>query len=396
MNTTTSARSLSFKMRAGITASVIAMAVAAPVQFFAATPASAVDQYDAKIQALRDKVSNYENEANALRKKADTLQNTLNQLSADKSKIQAELDLKQAEHGKLVGEIAVVEGQIKENRKITGDLIVQSSISDDVPLIVRLASSENLADYIDGEATRISIRDTMVQKTEQSETLKAQLKEKQEQVKAVLDEQKLKRDELATKEAAQQKLITETRNNEASYQEMIKSSESQIREFQKAQDELRRFRQQGVGGGTYVTSSGTGGYPWSGAAGYPYPCWSASCVDPWALYYRECTSYVAWRLANQGYGVRGFAGAGHAYQWPGTAAGYTSQSSTPKKGDAAVYDAYENGAAWTGHVMYVEQVYGDGSILISEYNWAGNGTYSERRLTPSEYSGTTFISFPRR
>lgn len=396
MNTTTSARSPSFGVHVGIAVCVIAMAIATPVQLFTSTPVSAADQYDAKIQALRNKVSSYENEANALRKKADTLQNTLNQLSADKSKIQAELDLKQAEHDKLVSEIAAVEEQVKENRRITGDLIVKSTISDDVPLIVRLASSENLADYIDGEVTRISIRDTIVRKTEQNEILKAQLKEKQQQVKAVLDEQKMKRDELASKETAQQKLITETRNNEASYQEMIKSSESQIREFQKAQDELRRFRQQGIGGGTYVTSGGTGGYPWSGAAGYPYPCWSASCVDPWALYYRECTSYVAWRLANQGYGVKGFGGAGHAYQWTGTTAGYTSQSSTPKKGDAAVFDAYENGAAWTGHVMYVEQVYGDGSILISEYNWAGNGTYSERRLTPSEYSGTTFISFPRR
>lgn len=393
LRSTTPASNLSYGMRLGIVVAVVVMAVALPIQFFASRPVEA-DAYDSKIQALRNKVTEYEKESNALRKRADTLKNTLNQLVSDKAKIQAEIDLHQAEHDKLVAEIKATEERIAENRRTSGDLIVRSSLSNDIPLIVRLAASENLAEYIDGEASRISVRDAIVQKTEENEKLKDELEVKRADVKKVLDAQKLKRNELASKEATQQQLIAQTNNSEAKYQQRIRDSKAEIDDLKRAQEELRRLRQQGAGGGTYVTVGGSGGYPWAGVG---YPCWNdATCADPWALYYRECVSYVAWKLSSQGYGVKGFGGAGHAYQWPSTTASYTSQSSTPKRGDAAVFPAYVNGAAWTGHVMYVEEVYGDGSILVSEYNWDGNGTYSERKLSRGEYSGSTFITFPRR
>ncbi len=392
LSTTTPASRLSFTARLGVMISVIIMAVALPVQFFASRPVSA-DDYDAKIQALRNKISGYEKEANALRQQADSLQNVLDQLSADKAKIQAEVDLKQAEHDQLVQEIKDTEARIKENRRVSGELIVESSLSSDVPLIVRLASSANIADYIDGEASRISVRDSIVTKTEENEKLKVQLEEKRKQVKVVLDEQKFKRDELASKEAQQQQLVNEAKNSEAGYQELIRSSQGQIQQFQQAQEELRRLRAQGAGGGTYITVGGSGGYPWSGVG---YPCWSAACVDPWALFYRECVSYVAWKLSSQGYGVRSFAGAGHAYQWPSTTAYYTTRSSSPVAGAALVFPSGVQGAAWTGHVMYVEQVYGGGTILVSEYNWDGYGSFSQRELKPHEYSGGVFLVFPRR
>lgn len=384
-------------MRVGIVVSVIVMSVSLPMQFFATKPASAAD-YDAEIQALRNKISGYEDEASALSKKANTLQNVLNQISADKTKIQAEVDLYQAEYNKLVKEIKDTEDRIAENRRVSGELIVQSSLSNDVPLIVRLASSNNLADYIDGEASRISVRDTIVQKTEENEKLKIELKDKQAEVKKVLDAQKLKRDELASKEATQAQLIRETKNNEASYQEMIKQGQSQIEEYQRMQEELRRLRAQGAGGGTYVATSGTGGYPYDHIKG----CYTNACADPWRLFYSECTSYVAWKLSSKGYGVKPFnwrgSPQGNAYEWTGSVTSYavSKRTHSPKAGDALVFPAYTHGAAWTGHVMYVEKVYGNGTILISEYNWDGYGNYSERELAPGEYSGGTFITFPRR
>lgn len=400
LRTTTPASPLSYAMRVGIVISLVIMAVAVPMQFFANRPVGA-DAYDAKIQALRDKVAGYEKEANALRAKADTLQNTLSQLSIDKAKIQTEIDLYQSQYDQLVKEIKDTEDRIAENRKTSGDLIVQSSLSDDVPLIVRLASSSNLADYIDGEVNRMSVRDAIVKKTEENEKLKVQLEKKQAEVKVVLDAQKLKRDELASKEATQQQLIAETKNSEAGYQKMIESSKAQIKKFQQMQEELRN--RPGIGSGSYVTAGGSGGYPW---AGVNYPCWSAGCADPWQLYYRECVSYVAWKLSSQGYGVKAFGGSGHAYQWPSTTSGWRDANGNkvvslnygtdPKRGNAAVLPAYTGGAAWTGHVMYVEEVYSSGVIRVSEYNWTGAGTYSEREFQPGEYGSMIFITFPRR
>jgi peptidoglycan hydrolase CwlO-like protein len=367
------------------------MAFAMPIQMFSARPVSA-DEYDAKIQALNDKIAGYQKQANDLRAQANTLQNTLDQLSADKAGIQTQIDLYQTQYDQLVSEIDATQKRIDENRRTSGDLIVRSSLSEDIPLIVRLAASENLADYIDGEASRISVRDTLVQKTEENNRLKKELVTKQDQVKKVLDEQKFKRGELAAKEATQAELLRQTQGNEAAYQNMIASSQAQIQQLRAAQEALRKASQNWGGG--YVTIGGSGGYPWAGVG---YPCWSAGCGDPWGLYYRECVSYVAWKLDSTGRGVRNFRGAGNATEWPSTTRGYTSQTrGVPHVGDAAVIPAGVQGIPWTGHVMFVEEIYGDGSILISEYNFDGRGSYSERKINAGTYSPYIFITFPSR
>lgn len=392
LRSTTPASNTSFVTKAIVVSAVVIMGVATPIQIFSSSTVNA-DQYDAQIEAIKQKVAGYQNEANELRSRADTLQNTLAQLSADKSGIQAEIDLYQTQYDKLVQEIKDTQSRIDDNKKTSGELIVRSSMSDDVPLIVRLAASNNLADYVEGEASRTSVRDSIVKKTEETEKLKKQLVTKQAEVKKVLDDQKLKRDELASKEATQQQILAQTKGDEAAYQNMISSSQAEIGKLRQQQEALRQASQQWSGG--YISVGGSGGYPYAGA---PYPCWSMSCADPWQLYYRECVSYVAWKLSSVGKGVRGFGGAGHAYQWPSTTSGYTSQKygSNPKAGDAAVIPAGVQGIPWTGHIMYVESVNGDGSINISEYNFAGDGRYSERRISPSQYGSYVFITFPNR
>lgn len=397
LRTTTPASTSTYLARVTAVVALIVMAVAVPMQFFAARPSTvAADEYDAKIQALKQKISGYQDQANALREQSNTLQNTLNGLAADKAAIQTQIDLYQTQYDQLVKDIDATKKRIEENRKSTGQLIVESSMSGDVPLIVRLASSENLADYIDNEASRTRVRDSIVQKTEESARLKQQLEQKQSDVKKVLDEQKQKRDELASKEAIQQDLLAKTQGNEDTYRNMIASSQDEIKRTQEQQQAAYERARASWGGG-YINSGGSGGYPWSAQAGVPYPCWSASCIDPWGVYYRECVSYVAWKLSSQGYGVKGFGGAGNANQWPATTRSYTTQSSTPHVGDALVM--YSVGGDYsTGHVMYVEDVNSDGSIDISEYNFKAPGVYSERNLSKSYYNNSNFVflTFPRR
>lgn len=388
LRSTTPASNLSFTARTVIVASIIVMALSMPIQFFGSRPANA-DTYDDQMNALRSKISGYEAEAAALRQKADTLQNTLTIISNDKAKIQAEVNLYQKEYDQLVKDIKDTEDRIAENKRVSGDLIVKSSMSSDVPLIVRLASSDSLADYIDGEASRISVRDTIVKKTQENEKLKVQLKEKQDKTKKVLDAQKLKRDELAAKESAQAQLLAETQGNESAYQNMISDSNDKIKDLKRQQDAQRAASSRWSGG--FVSTGGTGGYPYICGN---YPCWRAGYVDPWGLYYQECVSYVAWKLDSKGYGVRHFSGAGNATQWPSTASYASWRYGSPKAGDAMVRRAT---SSWDpGHVSYVESVSSDGTILVSEYNFRVDGQYTERSLTPAQYSGLMFGTFPRR
>jgi hypothetical protein len=67
-------------------------------------------------------------------------------------------------------------------------------------------------------------------------------------------------------------------------------------------------------------------------------------------------------------------------------------TSTPTPGarGIVVWPPYTKGTLQWGHVAFLEEVYPDGRIRISESNWAGKGI-SERILTPAQYSGLSFV-----
>lgn len=131
---------------------------------------------------------------------------------------------------------------------------------------------------------------------------------------------------------------------------------------------------------------------------YPYPnstqCklvngqWTGCVADPWGFYERECTSYAAHMINQNGVamsnGMKGpngntglFSSAGN---WDDNASsiGYTVDSSAVA-GSIAVWDPDACTGCTVGHVAYVRSVNTNGSVFISEYNWNyGDGNYSER------------------
>jgi surface antigen len=124
-------------------------------------------------------------------------------------------------------------------------------------------------------------------------------------------------------------------------------------------------------------------YPWrtqSGSAPYLYP-------------YRQCTSFAAWRLNQDGiefhnmYLGRHFSDA-HTWDNAALAAGL-SVDSNPRQGDIAVWEAYVNGTGAYGHVAYVAGVNNNGTVLIEDYNWI-SGQY---RTTTVSQTGLKFIHF---
>jgi surface antigen len=72
---------------------------------------------------------------------------------------------------------------------------------------------------------------------------------------------------------------------------------------------------------------------------------------------------------------------GNAGTWDerAAAAGFPVDGS-PQAGDVGVMEPGEHHAGGYGHVFYVERVVGDGTIVISEMNWAGYGIVSQRTI----------------
>jgi surface antigen/uncharacterized protein YraI len=90
---------------------------------------------------------------------------------------------------------------------------------------------------------------------------------------------------------------------------------------------------------------------------------AASDPFPWG----ECTWWASLKRPDLYPTVHGNAG-----DWLAEAqSGGIPTGSTPAVGAIAVFLPYVAGAGQYGHVAYVEAVNGDGTITISEYNWAG-------------------------
>lgn len=114
---------------------------------------------------------------------------------------------------------------------------------------------------------------------------------------------------------------------------------------------------------------------------YRYHVFPTNNADVWNFIIRQCTSFVAWRLNQDGIefhnAYRQPAGYtwSHAYKWDEAAvrAGLV-MNKTPKVGAVAQWNTGQY-----GHVAYVAAVNNDGSVTIEEYN-ASPGSYSTKTL----------------
>lgn len=140
----------------------------------------------------------------------------------------------------------------------------------------------------------------------------------------------------------------------------------------------------------------TGGYPWwnatceFGVRGGP-SCvnpknprdaydweWRGHGFDPRGYRYRNCTSFVAWKLARNGY--RGpWPYPGNADQWDD----YFRRIHVPVDHVPAAGAVAQTDREPLGHLAYVEAVGAAGrTVTISDYNRDGTGVYS-RRVVPA-------------
>ncbi|MFI3126890.1 SH3 domain-containing protein [Streptococcus suis] len=115
------------------------------------------------------------------------------------------------------------------------------------------------------------------------------------------------------------------------------------------------------------------------ARGDDYPYTVVDAVDPWRLYTRQCTSFVAFRLSK----VNGFEiplAYGNADVW-----GYRAQREGYR---VDMSPAVGSVAWWTSpmHVAWVSSIQGD-MVEIEEYNYGTRYTYNRRLIHKNSVSG---------
>lgn len=378
----TTPASTSFTKRAFAMVAVVILALAVPIQFF--SQVSAID-YDARIKALEQDIARYDAEAGKLSEQADSLQREVNRLNNEKAVIQAQIDINEEKKNKLTEEIAANEKKIAENKDALGVIIADLYVDDTISPIEMLASSQNIGDFLNKQEYRAATQDELSATITEIKTLKAELEEQKIAVENVLRDQEAQRNQLAAKEAEQQKLLNDTRGSEENYRNLSAQSTSQKEQLQREQQAAieAALRAAGAGGGAVAGDPNKGGYP-SNLANSDY---YNPVVDPWGMYSRQCVSYTAWKVYQKNGYMPYWGGRGNANQWPGNArAAGIPVSSVPRAGSVGVLMA-----GTYGHVVWVESVNSNGTINISQYNYynaggSGWGHYSEMYgVSPAAY-----------
>lgn len=347
---------VSKKIATRVTLTLVAAltAVVSSLQFLQ-TPQAYADVYDDKIAALNRQVDAYNEEAQKLARQADTLQRKLSILANQKAAVQARIDVNQAKHDKLQRDIAVNEQKITENRNALGETLADMSIGDKITPLEMLASSNTIADFIDKQEQRATIRDSLSSTITEIKALKAQLEKDKAEVAKVLDEQKAQRGILASKEQQQAQLLAATQNSESRYKSMISNKKGQIEELRREAAAVRAAMNSGANGVTGGSAANLSGYRY-----YPNGC--AFLDDGYGYYRCQCVSYVAHRLAADP-SNRGYSYLGNAEDWWDD--GKTVSAGNVRRGDVIVWLTGS-----PGHVMFVEGV-SNGVISYTDFNGAG-------------------------
>jgi surface antigen len=134
--------------------------------------------------------------------------------------------------------------------------------------------------------------------------------------------------------------------------------------------------------------------------GYPYAseCPKAGIqdrVDRWRMNTCNCTSYVAWALARNGYRTDWFVpGRMDAWNWPHIAKRKgIPVGSTPRVGAVAVWPEWGN----RGHLAFVTAEHAGGRFDVAEYNTPGHVRFGfDRRTDVRSGDDIVFLYVPRR
>lgn len=353
------------------------------------------DNYDAQINRLRNQNEKKEDQQSVLLNEAASFQDKINGLRAQIRMLESQIRVDQSRSDELRAKITAREREMDTQKDLLGQNIRKMYTEGDISTLEMLASSKDLSEFVDKEQYRNSVKDKIKETLDKVNALKLELATQRDKVEKLIKEQEQLRGQIAAQKSEQTRLLNMNQAQQAAFEREIKSNQNKIAELRR-QQVLENIRLFGSSGGI----TGGGGYPWGRAK-----CLHTGQVEGWCANYdwavngsvwnwttggygyRNCTDWVAYRVRVAGGNVP--SGLGNANTWDNRAPSYGyTVSSRPRKGAAAV-----SNSGYYGHVMYVEAVNGDGSIVVSDYNRAGTGKYDVTTLSAGTASSLVYVYF---
>ncbi len=311
-----------------------------------------------------------------LKAQADTLENKLAELNKQIADVSAQITDTTTKIDALTVKLDETTKELERQKSLLRASMRELYVSGDVSTIEMLANSNNFSEFIDEQKYLEQLKTGIQDSTKRVIVLKNEIESQKKQQEQLKEQQQAQQEQLTGAKNEQATLLDQTRGDEARYQDLVKDLRKQQADVN-AQLAAR-----------LSVNSLTAGVPCGG--GYPAIWCNAeqdSLVDMWGMYNRECVSYTAFRVWASGRNMPYWGGHGNANQWPGNARAVgIPVDNSPRVGDVAV-----SMAGYYGHTMYVEAVYDNGTILVSQYNFDYNGTYSTMVIRTGSLQ---FIHFP--
>lgn len=226
------------------------LATAAYAQTASSTPQNDLqvqaDAAQAQINALRNEIEQLQIQLNNTTGQKNTLQNAVKTLDLNIQKLQKSITLtntqitqKDREITRLSGGIATTSETIDTTRLQIGAALRNLSELDEEPLGAALLSGGSLSDFFDQAVTLGSLRDDLQNKILDLSSLKTTLttnktsaESSRKQLASLQSQLNQEKQSLAVARQSQNDLLTQTKNQESSYQSLIASKKAEEARFE--------------------------------------------------------------------------------------------------------------------------------------------------------------------
>ncbi|MGH7195679.1 MAG: CHAP domain-containing protein [Candidatus Saccharimonadales bacterium] len=373
------------------------------------TPLASATSIQSQINNLHAQNSKVQSSVNTLGVQASNYKGAIKKLKSQIGSVQSAITASQARQAKLNAEIQVYQTKLNKQKQILGSDIKSMYVNGQMSTIEELASSKNLSSFVDAQTYRNAVQNEVQSTLKQISKLQNKLNDQKQQVSQLLNGQQLQSKQLAADKQQQTQLLALNHQQQASYTKKLKANQAKIGKLESEQIAINQAAQ---GRANY---GGTGSYPYANAVclndppghyndndcnalkhpgltvaeAYNWGFPPSNSLDPLGWNYRNCTSYVFWKVAHvsrvqldaSNFPNESANGGGVKYSILDFEAQGYKVNQNPR---GSIVLAVETAGTY-GHIMYVENssTANTNNIQVSQYNVHGGGLYSTAPLYSS-------------
>lgn len=319
---------------------------------------------------IQSQINDNNAKAEELKGQADSLRRTIDALDIEIDSSNKQIELIGLKIADLDDQLVKTQEELDKQKDMLKKTLQAMYERSDTSTFELLMASDNFTAFVNEQEYLGQLQSAVKQSTEKVIILKQQIQIQRDEQETLRKQRESELLGLESTKNERANLLSQTEGEESKYRNFVDSLVAQQAEVNR---QLFLAVQLESGNGN------DGGYPYNDwpFSMSPGPCLDGDGPDRWGYCTRQCVSYAAWAVERSGKSApRNWH---NANNWDDNARaeGYRVDKS-PERGAVAVYNS-----GYYGHVQFVEDVYSNGTMRISQYNAQLTGKYSEATVASS-------------